>query len=332
MRLLSVLVAAMTLAACASPVIPATTEKADQGVSEKGATRTKGDDADDDTGSKSSSDDDDDTAPGAGDDGAAAVPNPVTGLSSLPGSKLFKPAKLPAPAIVMLHGSEGGSEGSIEGFAKEMTSEGFLVLTLCWFDCKGLSSTIDRIPLEHVVNAGRWLKGTRDVNGKVGLFGWSRGAELALIVGSKTNREPFATIAVHAPSDTVVGGFDPSKQDRSPDFGAILEDGPGGKKIPAPAWTWKGKPLFGEPDASFETPGPLIDVNAFEGPLYVSQGEKDAVWPVERGKHVVQQRKTKSSLVTKSRFFAGEGHVLMKSASITTQRNDIASLFHGALD
>ncbi|MFO0740670.1 MAG: hypothetical protein U0270_32535 [Labilithrix sp.] len=319
MRALTTVLLASILAACASPTTP--TAKSNKAkTSESDPKKHASDD---------SSDDDDDseqssaaTTTGDDDDGPATEesPNPVTGLSSLPGSKIFKPAKLPAPAIVMLHGSEGGSEGSIEGFAQEMSAEGFVVLTLCWFDCKGLSSTIERIPLETVVNAGRWLKGTKDVNGKVGLFGWSRGAEMSLLVGSKTNTDPYSVIAVHAPSDTVVAAFDPKS-----DTGDILENGK-----PAPAWTWKGKDLFGEPDTTFETPGPLIDVNAFKGPLYVSQGTADEVWPVTRGRHVVSMRK--SDLVTKSRFFQGAKHVLTKQADIVAQRNDITTLFHAQLD
>ena len=75
---------------------------------------------------------------------------------------------------------------------------------------------------------------------------------------------------------------------------------------------------------------PPKPVRPFKGPLYVSQGTADEVWPVTRGRHVVSMRK--SDLVTRSRFFQGAKHVLTKQADIVAQRNDITTLFHAQLD
>lgn len=255
-------------------------------------------------------------------------------IDAFPGSKIFKPATLPAPAIVMLHGSEGGSEPFIHTFAAEVARDGgFVVVSLCWFGCAKKPARIERIPLESVIDAGTWLSKSADVkggtgSGGVGLFGWSRGGELSLLVTSLIGTKPFRAVAVHAPSDTVVAGFDPATQNQSPNFGGIMERDPKtGNQIPSPAWTFKGQPLFGEPKADFSVAGPKIAVEKYPGAVYVSQGERDEVWPVTRGRAVVATRKTVPTLVTESHFFPNEGHVLTQPNNIAARKSDVIGFF-----
>jgi dienelactone hydrolase len=266
-------------------------------------------------------------APGATDAG------PRKGIEAFPGSKIFMPSTTPAPGIVMLHGSEGGSAVYIEQLAAQMAKEGFVVVTFCWFGCPGRPDKILRIPLESVIDVGQWLAGSPDVaGGKVGLFGWSRGAELSLLVTSLVDTAPFRAVAVHAPSDTVVSAFDPATENNPPDYGGITEPDATGKIIPAPSWTWKGQPLFGEPTADFNVPGPKIAVASYHGPVYVSQGESDEVWPVARGRAVVAARDDAvPGLFTQSHFFPGEGHVLQQPADIAAREMEVATFFHGKL-
>ena len=186
----------------------------------------------------------DPASPGAQDAG------PRPGIGAFPGSRIFMPPKTPAPGVVMLHGSEGGSEVFIEQFATEIAKQGFVVVTFCWFGCTGRPD--DRpIPLESVVDVGQWLAGSPDVaKGKVGLFGWSRGAELSLLVTSLVGAAPFQAVAVHAPSDTVVLCIQSRDRERiRRTTAASLRRAPPGRSIPAPSSTWKGQPLFGEPKA-----------------------------------------------------------------------------------
>ena len=98
------------------------------------------------------------------------------------------------------------------------------------------------VPLERTVSAGQWLKGTREVEGsKLGLFGWSRGAEQAVLLGSLLSRpDPFSAIAAHAPSDTVVAGFDMQAMSTIEDV-----DPATGQKIWGAAWTWQQGPPGG---------------------------------------------------------------------------------------
>jgi nucleolar protein 56 len=254
-------------------------------------------------------------------------------VPGFPGSKIYKPGSLPAPGIVMLHGSEGGSAPYIQSFASEIARAGFVVVTLCWFGCTGKPDKILDIPLESVVDIGQYLKASPDVaGGKVGLFGWSRGAELSLLVTSLVGTTPFQAVAVHAPSDTVVAAFDPATENNPPNYGAIPETDPqSGQTIPAPAWTWRGQPLHGEPKFDFSVPGPTIAVTQYSAPVYVSQGENDEVWSVTRGRHVVAERAAVPGLVTESHFYPNEGHVLQKPADEATMTREIASFFRRQL-
>jgi dipeptidyl aminopeptidase/acylaminoacyl peptidase len=264
---------------------------------------------------------------------AVTPPEAGTDIEGFPGSKIYRPAQTPAPGIVMLHGSEGGSAHYIDGFAQSIVRAGFVVVTLCWYGCPGRPDKILRAPIEPVVDVGHWLKGSPDVAGaKVGLFGWSRGAELSLLVTSLVGADPYEAVAVHAPSDTVVAAFDPATSHQPPSYGVILETDPQtGQMIPAPAWTWRGQPLFGEPKPDFSVPGPTIRVTSYLGPVYVSQGIDDQVWSVQRGRRVVAERDAVPGLVTESHFYPGEGHVLQQPADLNAMSQETASFFHRKL-
>jgi dienelactone hydrolase len=259
----------------------------------------------------------------------ATSPGDVPGF---PGSKIYKPATLPSPGIVMLHGSEGGSAPYIQSFAAQIASAGFVVVTLCWFGCPGKPDKLLDIPLESVVDMGQWLKTSGGVQGgKVGLFGWSRGAELSLLLTSLVGTAPFEAVAVHAPSDTVVAAFDPAMAHVPPHYGAIPETDAQGDTIPAAAWTWHGEPLHGEPSFNLASRGPTIAVTSYPGPVYVSQGEDDQIWSVDRGRHVVAERAAVPALVTESHFYPNEGHVLQTPADQATMVREVASFFQRQL-
>jgi dienelactone hydrolase len=266
--------------------------------------------------------------PSAPTTGTSSPPAGRPGLDAFPGSKIFMPATTPAPGILMLHGSEGGSDDAIDGFAQSIAQKGFVVVKMCWFGCDGRPAKILRVPLESVVDLGNWLATSPDVaGGNVGLFGWSRGAELSLLVTSLVGTKPFRAVAVHAPSDTIVSAFDPATEDDAPDFGGILEPSKStGQMVPAPSWTWQGQDLFGEPKADFSVPGPKIDVTKYLNPVYVSQGEQDEVWDVSRGHAVVDAREAKN-LPTQSHFYPGEGHVLMQPADVQAMNDEVSAFF-----
>jgi hypothetical protein len=245
-------------------------------------------------------------------DGGGTPQPPLESASDIvaryPGSRVALPSVTPAPALIMLHGSEGGRDGTTFEFAQEIAKHGYVVMTLCWFDCAGTPSVIQAVPLDRTVDAARALKSAREVAGKkLGLFGWSRGGEQAVLLASLVKQpEPFAAVLAHAPSDTVVCGFDPNSRD-----GSIYETHPQtGQRVFAAAWTWQGTKLFGELREPFGS-GPRIAVEAYAGPMWISHGTRDQLWEVEKSQRIEQSRRQVPAYPTEAHYWQGEDHAVV---------------------
>ncbi len=134
----------------------------------------------------------------------------------------------PRPAILVLGGSEGGI-GSCSQFAALFASHGYPALALAYFQCDDLPDDIRQIPLEYIQNAIRWLKQQPQVDSeKIVVFGRSKGAELALVIGAY-DPEVRAVIA-SSPSSTVCLGCDREYS------GSELFS-------PQSSWSFRGEPL-----------------------------------------------------------------------------------------
>ncbi|MDD0852793.1 hypothetical protein HBN50_06790 [Halobacteriovorax sp. GB3] len=196
------------------------------------------------------------------------------------------------PAIIFLHGSDGGngdyykSEGFNESnvgensvapqIARYYASQGFVTYALCYFDCKKNHKGFENYPpdnfnnidiYEHVYKPLKWLKNSKFVNGsKVILWGGSKGAELSILLAShlsKLNKEdnqayvvPDAVMSL-SPSDRI--GLASLKEDD----GTL-------------------KTLYGEPSYRFKesvfkawTP---IDIEYYQGPLMINYMTQDPLW------------------------------------------------------
>lgn len=233
----------------------------------------------------------------------------VMPIPELPGSRLFvRPDAIPAPGILMLHGSEGGSAPYIDDDARPLAEAGFAVVTFCWFGCTGRPNRIYHIPLEDTLAGLAWLRASPAVGGRpVGLYGVSRGAEQAVLLSSLAPSE-MATVGVHAPSDTIVASYDPATMD-----GIYEYDQASGQYIYAAAWTWQGMPLYGE-KTGFSQPGPRIRVENYTGELYLSHGVADMLWPVQRSRNIKASRDAAGRL-TEAHFWDGQDHILMGAAA-----------------
>jgi carboxymethylenebutenolidase len=101
------------------------------------------------------------------------------------------PAAIPAPAVLLIHGSPGLSD-VIKSFAHDFARDGFLALALDLFDGRTAKDETARWVLRSEANANpakatetiaawiAWLRADPRTNGKVGIVGWSFGAEWAL--------------------------------------------------------------------------------------------------------------------------------------------------------
>ncbi len=265
-----------------------------------------------------------------------------------PYSFIFKPNdNKPHPGIVILHGSEGGVMRAIIPHAMVLAASGFSVMTLCWHDCKRSPYTDAQIPIENVdlektVAAMKWLKESDYVgkNQKLGLYGFSRGAEHALIIGSLQEQidVPIDAIAVHAPADVIIGSFSWSWIDNrcwvcTPEDKACHDDlknwNPSCGKIYGDhqsiddlrVWRWQGKYL------------PLderIQIEKFTNPIMITCGDKDTVWPSDMTRRIEESLK-RAGRNPEVHMFPDQDHIFTIKAE--QERKQIADeFFHRVLD
>lgn len=116
---------------------------------------------------------------------------------------LFAADDRPCPGILVLGGSDGGRPGHL---AQLLASEGFCCLALSYFGAPGLPKQLVEIPLGYLETALGWLVEHRGVRGSgVGVLGFSKGAELALLAAATYPRRIRAVVA-YAPSSVVFAG------------------------------------------------------------------------------------------------------------------------------
>jgi len=103
------------------------------------------------------------------------------------GTVIEPPGDTSVPGVILLHGSGGRP---VKGTAQVLAANGFVALPLQYFDPSGrhrfLPDTLAEVPLEYVESAANWLLDHDRVTGEqVGLWGMSKGGELALLSGSQ---------------------------------------------------------------------------------------------------------------------------------------------------
>jgi dipeptidyl aminopeptidase/acylaminoacyl peptidase len=92
------------------------------------------------------------------------------------------------PLIVGLGGSEGGNAWTSDYWKKtrdQFLAKGYAFLAIGYFGAKGTPDTLQKIAIEDVHNAIKAATKNRKINKKkIAIVGGSRGADLALLVGS----------------------------------------------------------------------------------------------------------------------------------------------------
>jgi len=135
----------------------------------------------------------------------------------------------PRKAILMVGGSEGGKSWSrVRTPIEILVQRGYSVLSLAYFKARGLPDTLQEIPLEYFERAFDWLSAQAGIAPDAfALLGGSKGAEAALLLGSKY------------PSVKAVIAFSPSShvwQGIPGDRFALVDD-------VRSSWTWEGEGL-----------------------------------------------------------------------------------------
>lgn len=197
----------------------------------------------------------------------------------------------PHAAVILL----GGSEGGIPNWqtASLLASHGYAVFTLAYFGTDGLPNALQGIRLEYFEAAIDWLGAREDVkSAPIGVVGWSRGAELALLLGARNSE--IGTVVAFAPSHVVFQGL------------------PEGWETAGSAWKYEGSPLpfvpysfskryilgifkswIARQPLAFEpvysrgleeadeeqTESATIQVEDIGGPVLLVSGQDDRMWP-----------------------------------------------------
>jgi len=212
---------------------------------------------------------------------------------------LFSPVSAPGPPVVVVGGSGGGLNGSLE-MAALLGSRGFTAMAVAYFGVEGLPTSLAEVPVEYFGKAIRWLRaevsrGGRIGASQVGVIGASRGGELALLIGAAF--PDVGAVVASAPSGIAWEGFHPASVE------------------PVPAWTRGGSPV---PFATLDRPlaraaaatNPVnlrdaylhsladsgvvarttIPVEDINGPVLLISGDDDLMWPSGPLSEIAMQR------------------------------------------
>lgn len=158
---------------------------------------------------------------------------------------------------------------------------------------------IEDVEIERTVEALSALRNFESCNGKVAVYGVSRGAEHGLLLAalmSETDMQdqPDAVACLAAP-DVICGAFDARSFRESGDPGWQVWD-PSRR-----AWTWKGS-------SDKLLPTAPIDVETYERPLFLAAGLNDQTWSPEMTVRLQKRRETKG-LPVEAHYYENEGHV-----------------------
>lgn len=196
----------------------------------------------------------------------------------------------PHPGVLVFHGA-GSAGGYEQEYAALLAEHGYTVLCVEYFGAPGVRDVLQGIPLEAFSDATEWLLDRLAVSGdQVGVVGFSRGGEAALLAGSQF--DVVGAVVAYVPSCYVWPA--PSWMD------GVGED--------EPTWTLDGEPIphllidtyLDEEDDSDESVGAkesdestnavecttdaerqqaTIAVEDISGPVLLVSGEQDTVWP-----------------------------------------------------
>lgn len=165
-------------------------------------------------------------------------------------SKLYLPATAsavkPAPLLVILGGSEGGMGMASDRRAADRQAyldAGFALLVVGYFGLPGIPSGLDRIELSGVLDVIENTRSNPAVDaGKLSVLGVSKGAELALLLASRSAH--ISTVVAVVGSEVVFG---------SPEWYSTSS-----------SWSWQGQAM---PFVPFEGRSvlPLLQGNLRQG-------------------------------------------------------------------
>ena len=200
----------------------------------------------------------------------------------------YSPTKKSQKAIIMLGGSEGGKSWSrIRKPIELLVNRGYAILSLAYFKDEGLPDSLEEIPLEYFEKAFDWLSSQPGiVKDEYAILGGSKGAEAALLLGSRSSR--VKAVIAFSPSSVIWQGIPVNRFELSQDPKSSWTDG--GVALPFLAysspiskWNLRFLNLNKMHTAALQETSrankAAIQVEKIQGAVLLISGKRDRFWP-----------------------------------------------------
>ncbi|RZJ29467.1 MAG: dienelactone hydrolase [Brevundimonas sp.] len=257
---------------------------------------------------------------------------PITGF---PHAVLYTVGEEARPVVVILHGADGNDEASTR-FGPILARMGYAAVGLPYYspnwgeygpppkfpDLPGSFIDIRVDQISDLREALRGLPGA-DVE-RFGLFGASKGAEFALIAGS---RYPWIdSIVAYAPTDVVWEGWGLEMLEAE---GTRSSFSFAGQPLPfmpyrgfvegllaGPAADLRAIHANGRIDHPEKEADARIPVEAYPGDLLLIAGGQDAQWDAARAATAILEARTRAELETTALIYPDAGHDLVGDGGV----------------
>jgi dienelactone hydrolase len=236
------------------------------------------------------------------------------------------------PAIILLGGSEGGSQ--VTRGAAQLASHGFAVLALPYYsppawpsqkaELPTLPAAFADIPVDRLNEARAWLQARENANAdvdakRIAVYGTSKGAEFALLAGVHL---PWVTSVVAVvPTDVVWEGWGPNIEPGKRSSFSL-----NGKPLPFVPYEDFAKEFMGfqtgdavrirRPQDKGRATNPAaavtarIPVERIKAPVMLVAGQEDQVWNSAMMAHNIAERRAEAKLETVSLIYVDAGHAV----------------------
>jgi acetyl esterase/lipase len=181
------------------------------------------------------------------------------------------------------------------------------------------------VPIDETAQALARLKTLPFACPRAGIYGASRGAELALLLAGLTSSDGHPglpdAVATFATADTVHGPFLAARAPGAPK--RRMGDGDAGSAElivqgeTQTAWTWRG-------GTDRLTTGARIEIEHYRHPVFLSHGAADTLWSAAMTQRLAA-RLTATGAPPECHIYEGEGHRL--SAKLANQHMDLVEAF-----
>jgi len=248
-----------------------------------------------------------------------ARPILIEPVPAFAGAFLARPATAsgPLPLIIVLGGSDG-DDLTARAIAPRLAEEGYAALGLPYRSpdrgqgqaIPGLPSVFSEIPVDRLEQVLSWAKADERVDsGRIGLWGYSKGAEFAIIAAS---HYPWLdAVAAIAASDVVWEGFGSGSLERTgtPSFSM------NGRPLPFVAYGAPGRLVNSKESGRWQDPkaasAARLPIERYQGLLLVAGGARDQTTDSAGMSQAIAERRAEKNLETVSLIFPEAGHRLI---------------------